>query len=63
MNPKEQCDAYFNFYLSVGLTPYESKRCSIHLVNELIEFCKLNKEQNLEKILHLTETKYYLTQI
>lgn len=65
MKEKEKCDEYYNFYLSLGFTPYESKRCTIHLVNELI---KLHTSSSgmwkyKVKLAYLNDVKFHATQL
>jgi hypothetical protein len=56
LTPKEQCDVYYNFYLSLGLTPYECKRCTIYLINQLIELYSSIS-------VYLNEVKFHATQL
>jgi hypothetical protein len=62
---KEQCDEYYNFYASIGLTPYECKRCTIHLINQLIELhssISIMWGYKVEKA-YLNDIKFHATQL
>lgn len=63
VTPKEQCDEYYNFYLSLGLTPYECKRCTIHLINEMIKFGAGTPTFCLFKRAYWNEVKLHATQL
>lgn len=64
ITPKEQCDEYYNFYLSLGLTPYECKRCTIHLINEMIKFGARTPDLTLyAKRAYWNEVKLQATQL
>lgn len=63
VTPKEQCDEYYNFYLSIGLTPYECKRCTIHLINEMIKFGAGTPTGCLFKRAYWNEVKSHATQL
>jgi hypothetical protein len=67
LTPKEQCDEYYNFYLSLGLTLYECKRCTIHLLNELIKLHTDDTDAGTwgykAKLTYLNEIKFHATQL
>lgn len=63
ITPKEQCDEYYNFYLSLGLNLYESKRCTIHLINEMIKFGAKTPTSCLFKRAYWNEVKLHATQL
>lgn len=63
VTPKEQCDEYYNFYLSIGLTPYECKRCTIHLTNEMLKLSTGTLNSILFKRDYWNEVKLHATQL
>lgn len=63
VTPKEQCDKYYNFYLSIGLTPYECKRCTIHLANEMLKLSTGTLNSILFKRDYWNEVKLHATQL